>query len=226
MKAKFSSRPQERVVYVSWIADDFGIAEFCVDRFIRELLIIDADELGIPLRKGCTPIEGSSHSLPGDLKKEDMLRDYRDRVTDFIGMITTEYIKHNKLGGTDDLATELVIFLERKQADKSGTLTMWLAPLEAMKLSMYVIAGICLGDPTTTWLHRLKGDNEGWKFPMKDDLKSIGEFRKDIRWAVYRVKEHIRDRCPACGGQISEELVSQPAAAHSLFGWLRKRSRA
>jgi hypothetical protein len=225
MKARFSSRPQERVVYVSWIVDDFGIAKICVDTFIEELEIIDADKSGIPLRKGCTPIEGSSCSLPGNLKAEDMLRDYRDRVTDFIGIMTTAYIKHNKLGGANALAAELVIFLERKQADESGSLTMWLAPLEAMQLSMYVIAGICLEDPTITWWHRLKGDSEGWKFPTKDDLGTMVAFRNDVRQAVYRVIGHIRDRCGVCG-RISEELVSQPAAARSLFGWLRKRSRA
>lgn len=201
-RAKFSNAARERVLYVSWINDDVGIAQTCVGAFIEELEIIHADESGIPLRTECTQV--GSVSLSGNLKTKVMRREFRNRVTDFIGVLTTAYIKHNKRGEAD---AELVIFLKRKLADDDGSLTMWLAPLEAMQLRWYVIANIRLGDPT--WWHRLKGDNEGWKFPTKDDLKAIGEFHEEIRQAVYRILQHTR--CEACG-PAPGELVSQPVA--------------
>lgn len=182
--------PSKRKVYVSWVRDQRRLTTEWVRELQTLLQSMDYDDAGHPLEKVVLGLDDTA----GDVAQV-ALRDARKDVTDLLIVGTSEYIlsqKHQIQSGT---LSELLLFLQTRDSGDGSEPVLWLAPLEELKLSRYILDKYQLAG-ISGW-HWLRKD----RFPLpagSDDLQQIAEFRQAIATALDKLLGHDRDACQDC----------------------------
>ena len=135
MKAKIKKviRPPLRTVFLSYAPDEKSPARRCWDAFRQKLEALFSDNNDVPLKTVGT----HSNSKPGavtEAETDDLWRN----VTDFLAVLTSDYLKHNSHRASESAACgELARAIGLKELERRGeedVLTIWFAPAEKLSL--------------------------------------------------------------------------------------------
>jgi hypothetical protein len=190
-----NGRPQQRKVYVSWVADDLEIASGWVRYLNQRMKAIKTDDADTQVTTVVPDLpEGENARLAGDLSETD-LRESRKDVTDVLVVATSAYlIQQDEQSGeaskSGKPASDLLWFLELQESAPSHLPICWLAMLENLKLGRHRVGDINLG--ALNELHKLKDE----RFALLDENKA--RFIDDIGQAIDSIMGHSLSKCPTC----------------------------
>lgn len=191
----------ERRIYVS--KEYCAWAKSWVDGFWEKLVPIGFDDFDNEVKVILPP------EIPdgGGIKTVDR-RDLRMGVTDVVVIFTSGYIAKQQRLFEAGKASELLCFIERKESEDGDSLTLWLAPLESLKLRNYELGGKRLR--SYPWWHWLKGEEQAFRFlGPSDDLRFTAGFIQDLDEAVARLLAHAPIRCEQCGRTDDNALAGR-----------------
>lgn len=177
----------KRTIYISMVPDDASAsserpAANCVTAMKKLLKAVHMDPSG-------RSVEFFSND-PTELAGENSaaIRKGRSEATDFVGLLTLDYISNAvdlcKKGEDPDL----VVFIKKKMSGEGKSLRLWLMPLNQMRLDM-------LSFPDK----QIKNLNFPWWHGRKDDEDMIPQ-EKFVNEVIYRTQMIVAhpDSCEHC----------------------------
>jgi hypothetical protein len=198
VKAKIKKvlRPSTRTVFLSYAPDEKSPARRCWDAFRQKLEALFNDLNDVPLKTVGT------HSIaePGTVTEAETDDLWRN-VTDFLAVLTSDYLKSNSSCASDGVPCgELARAMGRKELERRGaddTLTIWFAPAEKLTLRGARLGGCNpIVPPCSTWWHRLRDDGE--RFTTEADRPE--DLQDEVFVAVNKVLSHPNE-CHVCVGK-------------------------
>ena len=137
------------------------------------------------------------HEIQAGSIAEAEWRELRARVTDVVVVFTSAYIGKQQRQFKSGQPSELLLFIDRKEGDERDSLTLWLAPLEGLKLKHYQIGEKSLG--RYTWWHWLKGKEEKFKYlGTAENPQYTTGFIQELDDAIDRLLAHVPRNCEQC----------------------------
>jgi hypothetical protein len=180
----------QRLIYLSWHPDPLASTVF--DKLEARLKLSDWDDHGRMLMVvACDPQQQVG-------EESAQIRQYRADATDFVAIVTTEYLLHAKTAGDTDEIPDLLYFVQAKAAgDDPDKLTMWIFPAEAISLHRVSFRSANIARLDFDWWHGWRGDTD--RIPLPSDTpRSIQEFNDDLGRRVDQILKHP-DQCTPCG---------------------------
>ena len=140
-----------------------------------------------------------SNSKPGavtEAETDDLWRN----VTDFLAVLTSDYLKHNSHRASESAACgELARAIGLKELERRGeedVLTIWFAPAEKLSLRGARLGGCNPAEkPFSTWWHHLRADGE--RFTTEADRPE--NLQDEVFVAVNTMLSHP-NKCQVCDG--------------------------
>ncbi|NPT56731.1 hypothetical protein [Paraburkholderia elongata] len=187
MKAQKKLR-ERRVLFMSWIPDNYHLADRCVEVFKLKLTPIPCDYFDAPI----TVMESEPAGVPGAPTAPALKAERLYAVTDVVGFLTDNFFIRNG-DAQSNLASEIGFFLNRKideqKAGQCGGLAMWIAPVDKLNLRRYPIITTRL-----SWWHQLLPGK-----PRFSTDHGKEEYLKDeVEDAIELMLHHSPETCPSC----------------------------
>ena len=184
----------ERKIYVAW--------EYCtwakswMDMFHEKLAPIGYD-------KSDNPVETLlHHDIPAGSIVTVELRDLQAKATDVVVVLTSAYILKQQNQIKAGRESELSIFIERKEEDDRDSLTLWLAPLESLKLRYYQVGEKRLD--RYSWWHWLKEEQQHFTHYGPADHRYTTGFIQELDAAIDRLMAHVPRLCQQCACKTTD----------------------
>lgn len=192
---------ERRVVFLSWVEDEPGLAYRCVSGVWTKLKGVSRDRYETPFstrNPNHERIAGEITSAPS------LLEDLKD-VTDVIAFLTDEYMSIEPHVSS---MCEMSAFVQRKLAeqagrsesdDDAGGLAMWMLLVQKMDLDYYALTA---GQYKTWWHPLLEHGERLW---TEGDKES--QFRDQMHEAAMRLLGHHRTQCARCRGMEEHDAT-------------------